>query len=922
MTLKISKVGKTFSIASLATTSLFFSFSSYADNKYVESAESYLSNNEISSAIIELKNAIQSAPDDATPRLILGEIYLQRGNASSAEKELANALKYGANKTKAVPLLARALAFQNKNQQLIELADEIPLNDPQAKAEMLGLRALAEVSLGNVDTAKKLLGNAADNSSSAYMLVAEARIKAEEQHLDDALKLINSAVKLQPKNSDIWVLKGHIEFALKQLDSSTKSYEEAYKLSPDARHYSLFIARSLVFSKHFDKAEPYIKAILKDNPSYPLANELQATILFSEENYTDAKTYAEKALNNGSTDLATTLISAISSYKLKLYEQANRRLKQVIPRLPANHFARRLYVVTLMKLGYINQAIENMDKLDINATENNRFLSQMSVELSKLGRDEEALSLADKAYKSSQNSNNELMLGLVKLADNDESGLKELQSAIAEQPDKKKAEIGIAYYYIKMGKIDSAQEIADKWLKETPDDVDALTLKGQVYQAKKEFSDAEKTLKRAVAQNEKHTQAQISLAQVLISQNKFDEAFAHAIEAKKLAPESKPATQVLFFCANKLNKIGDVANLIDDQLSSNHSNIILKQQKAAVLVLQKKPREAIQYLQSIPDDDKNADVWSLIGDIHYMQKEWLDAQRAYAKWLDLEPTDVRAYIRNININEKSGKLTAGISLAEKAASIFPNDIRFKLMKAELLIKARRLDGAQSTLRNLPEKVKATPYAVRLQGLIYVLNKEYPKAVELQEKTYKQTPSLETARDLASAYELNDQAQKAVSFLNQVIEEYPEKAKALQLLLADIQTRTNPEKAISEYLTIIKREPKNVIALNNLSWIYMNQNQIDKACEYSAKAYNLASDQPAISDTHGYCLLLQGHNEKAKQLLETAYRLTKGNSEIALHYAESLIKSGSKAQAQNILSEVDTLDPKLASLKDKLVGELK
>ncbi len=915
-----TKTIKNLSLASLASTVMFFSSSSYA-NDYLQSAENYLNNNEINSAIIELKNAIQSTPKDAKPRLVLGEIYLQQGNYASAEKELSRALHLGAEKSEVFPFLARTLLNLGRNEEVIELVDETSVTDSQSRTELQALKAIAEINLGNIEDAKSILDSINSEQPTVYPLIAQARIKATEKDINGALDLLNQALKQDPKNSDILVLKGHMEFALQKFEQATESYKQANSISPNALHYNLFIARSLVYAKQFEQANPYIDKILQLAPNQPLANELKATVFYSEENYTDAKEHAEKALNNGSNNIATSLISAVSAYKLKQYEQANRRLKQVITRVPDNHMAKRLYIATLMKLGQVNEAIQNLDTLDVKPEENNRFLSQMSLQLSKLGRDEEALSLAGKAYESNQNSSNELMLGLVKLADNDSTGLKELQSAIAEQPDQRKAEIGVAYYYLKLGKVDEAETVADKWLKQNSEDVDALTLKGKIYQLKKQFDNAENEFTKALKVNPKFLQAGLSLAEVLGSQGKFEEAYTHAYNVKSIAPTNKAATQLLFLTAKRLNKVSDVISLINTQLSDTPSDLTLIHQKAQALALNDKPTEALKLLEQLPNDKKDAETWSLIGDIYYIQKQWYDAERAYAKWLDLAPTDAKAYLRNIHIKEKTNKSGAGISLANQATEVFPNDVRFTLMKAALQVKSKNLASAQDTLDSLPSEVQNSLYALKLQGLLYVVQKDFNKAITIQEKIYGKIPGLATAKDLASLYELNHQGQKAIDFLSKVIDERPVKTRPLKLLLADIQSRLHPEDAIKQYTSIIEKEPKNVIALNNLSWIYISQNDYTKACEYSLKAYEIAGEQPAIADTHGYCLLKSGEIKESMPLLETAHQAVTNNAEIALHYAESLIKNHKPKQAKTILDEVTTEDPKLMDLKNSLESDL-
>src|SRR5258705_2700126 len=62
----------------------------------VASAKEYLAKNDRNAAVIQLKTALQTNPDDAEARFLLGKSLLETGEVASAEKELRKAaeLKY------------------------------------------------------------------------------------------------------------------------------------------------------------------------------------------------------------------------------------------------------------------------------------------------------------------------------------------------------------------------------------------------------------------------------------------------------------------------------------------------------------------------------------------------------------------------------------------------------------------------------------------------------------------------------------------------------------------------------------------------------------------------------------------------------------------------------------------------------------
>ena len=75
----------------------------------VKSAKDYLAKGDPNAAVIQLRNALQKAPDSAEARYLLGTALTDRGDAAGAVKELRRALQLGYPTEQVLPTLARAL---------------------------------------------------------------------------------------------------------------------------------------------------------------------------------------------------------------------------------------------------------------------------------------------------------------------------------------------------------------------------------------------------------------------------------------------------------------------------------------------------------------------------------------------------------------------------------------------------------------------------------------------------------------------------------------------------------------------------------------------------------------------------------------------------------------------------------------------
>ena len=110
--------------------------------------------NDNNAAIIQLKNALQAAPDSAEARFLLAKSLFENGEPGAAETEIRKAidLKYSADET--YPLLARALLQQGQYEKVITALADRKFTTPLAQADALTSLGLARLALGQNQEAR------------------------------------------------------------------------------------------------------------------------------------------------------------------------------------------------------------------------------------------------------------------------------------------------------------------------------------------------------------------------------------------------------------------------------------------------------------------------------------------------------------------------------------------------------------------------------------------------------------------------------------------------------------------------------------------------------------------------------------------------------------------------------------------------
>ncbi|KDM90740.1 XrtA/PEP-CTERM system TPR-repeat protein PrsT [Photobacterium galatheae] len=889
--------------------------------EYMAKANTYLSQNEVNAAVIELKNAIQQHPDASQARLMLGKVYLQQGDFPSAEKELFKALRASQDKNEVEPLLARAYLGQRKSTEIADLAKRPRSHHPEALADIYAMASLAMLMDNDPENAQDAFQQAQNTGQTTlYVRLAKASLDATHEHAEVALKQVETIVQAYPDSSEAWLLKGHLETSLNQDQAAANSYRKAVQHAPKALQYTLYLAQALVKTQQLNEAEKYVDTLLTAYSGHALTNDLKATILYARGEQDEAKVHADLAIRNGSRNVTTYLISGVVAYHQGNYELASERLEKIIPVMTENNMVKRLYAASQLKLGNIDGAMQTMRGFDATDQADSQFISNMSLEFAKIGRKDFALSLAEQATED-PSADNQLRLGLLQLASNDANGIETLQEILSSDPDMPEANLGLAYYYLRQGNYEQLHGVVNEWLARDPEDNAANMLKALVLLVENKPVEAKAIYSKVLSKNPDNIQAKLGLAQIAAVDGDSEKAFAYAREVYKSKPGHSLTTRTLYRYAQMSDNLQQAFDMVAAQVKAHPNNTALKLDLARGYILQRQPEKAIAYIKTLTPQQQTAQSWRLLGDIYFYQKDYRETEAAYAKWLEMDVLNQQAYIRNIQLKEMNNKMKDALSIAEKAELQFSQTPLFSLMKAGLQLKLGDLNASQKTLNKMPDETKQQQYFMQIQAMIYLQHQQYQEAITWQLKRYEAYPGIQSANDVAGAYVMSHQPEKAISFIEAVLKEHGDKAVPLRLTLAQLQLKHQPDKAMIQYRTLLEKDPNNVLALNNLAWLYMSKEDYKQACDNASKAIELAKEHPQIQDTYGYCLLKSGETANSLPMLEKAYKQVQNNAEVALHYAESLLANKKAGNARDVLNGVTTTDPELLQLKRQLEAQI-
>jgi len=129
----------------------------------------------------------------------------------------------------------------------------------------------------------------------------------------------------------------------------------------------------------------------------------------------------------------------------------------------------------------------------------------------------------------------------------------------------------------------------------------------------------------------------------------------------------------------------------------------------------------------------------------------------------------------------------------------------------------------------------------------------------------------------------------------------------------LMARQDYEGADAQYLGILKVEPNNLVALNNLAFnLADHAGRAQDALPYAQRAYTIGGQATSVADTLGWVYHLLGDKEQAIKLLGPAANASDAGPEILLHAARAFQAAGRPEPARAYLDRALSAKPDLAS----------
>jgi putative PEP-CTERM system TPR-repeat lipoprotein len=878
-------------------------------------AKQYQQKGDLKAALIQLKNAVEKSPENGDARVQLAALELRMGDAVSAEKEARKARSLGIAAGTALPLQGKAMAQQGRYKEMLE---EITPELAARSAPLLSLRGDALLATGKADEAKQAYDQALGlNPNSGDALLGLARHAMGSNDREAAQRYAADAAAKDANNPEVWMFRGALLRFLGKPDEALGAYDKALALDPQHRSAHVEKAYIEISRGKFAEAKTEIDAAEKAAPGSLLVTYTRALSDYSQGKFAAAQDSVQKVLKSAPDHLPSILLAGASEMNLGATQQAEQHLRKYLESVPNDVYARKLLAQTLLKSAQPADAAAALAPVLKESTDDPQLLALAGESYMQV-RDfdkasaylEKAAALAPKAAAVRTS------LGLSRLGQgNSEKGLSELELATTLDPKSAQATMVLVQTEMNLKHYDKALAAVQSLEKQQPDDPQVHNVKGVVYLMKGDTANARAAFEKAVALQPTYFPAVTNLSRLDLQDKKPELAkqrFEKVLEKDKNNYGAMAALGELAL----MQKHTDEATSWFEKGSSANPDAVVPAVKLGIHYLRiNQPQKALnlarKYLSTNPT---NADLLELQGQAQVASKDPSAALETYSKLVNVLPKSAPAQLRLAGVHTMLKNDAAAADDIKRAVELQPDFIPARLAQIELSMRARRPDDALAQARQIQKLNDKLPVGYAAEGDVLLAQNKPAQALPAYEKAFTLSKSPEMLVKILQVMSSSGKAKEAQARGAQWLKEHPNDA-LVSMFLADRSLASKDLKpAISLLENVLKQNPNNPVALNNLAWAYQ-QEKDPRALGTAEQAFKVAGDNPGVMDTLGWMLVEQGNTARGLPLLQKASGLAPDAPEIRYHLAVSLNKSGDKAGARKELDKLLAQNKPFAQIEE-------
>jgi putative PEP-CTERM system TPR-repeat lipoprotein len=839
-------------------------------------------------AVVALKDAIALSQDDAATRFQLARVYLDLGDAPSAEKEVRLAMAHDLPLAATRPVLMRALLLQGQFQKAIDASGT------SLEADVVKLRGDGMLGLGQHGAAVAQYQSVLEtNPRYAPALVGLGRAASVTGDLPAARRFADRALIAAPNDIESLLFDGDLMRAQGRNAEAQAAYNKVIALQPWHRSAHVEKAYMEIAQGHFAIAQHDLDTARAITPGSVLVTYTQALLDLSQGKNNEARDSILKVLRVAPEHMPSLLLAGAVSLNLGALHQAENYLRHYLEANPNHLQARKMLASTLLRSGHSPDA-----------------LVVLAPALKKPQQDVQLLALAGETYMQVRDFNNassyfEQASALNPKAANlrtslamSKLGKGEQAQAVADlvlatQLDTQSQQAGLTLVRTELGlqHIDQAWDALLQLEKVQPANAAVQDLKGIVLMAKNQVVPARAAFHKAMRIDPAYFAACANLAQLELDAQRPAQARA---ELMAFLARNKPgidAMTALATLSNSENKTADATAWLEQAHAVNPAAIGPAVNLIAQYLLARQTDKALALARQLqvthPD---NPDLLDLLGKSQLSNGDMPGALATYSTLAAALPRSAQVHMQIAALQLLLKNPAAAEGTLKTALAIQPDFPAAQLALAELYARKGWSDLALIEAGRLQRKHPQASAGYQLEADLQMGQNKPALALPLFEKALAITPSSELVIKTANAQRSTGKRADAARRIDAWLVKRPDDVRVRRYKADTLMTDGQPKQAALEIEATLVQDPSNAAALNNLALAYQQLHD-PRAQKTAEAALQLAPENPVILDTLGWILVDGGDAARGVAHLRKASTRAPAAPDIRYHLAAGLKKTG-------------------------------
>jgi Flp pilus assembly protein TadD len=275
------------------------------------------------------------------------------------------------------------------------------------------------------------------------------------------------------------------------------------------------------------------------------------------------------------------------------------------------------------------------------------------------------------------------------------------------------------------------------------------------------------------------------------------------------------------------------------------------------------------------------------------------------------PTNAAPQVLLGNALSATGDRAGALRAMETAVKLSPNDVDVKMAQVSMLMAQGNMDAAVASARAFRTANPGTEGDILLADTLDRA-KLRDEAVSVLNKSQSDKPSRAVLLRLTRlAAQANDH-KRVDDLISNWLSSNPTDNVVRTEYATLLMQQNDSARAIAQYQTVLKQDPNNVVALNNLGWLLQTSDP-KRAISLLTQAQKLSPNSADVADTLGWVKLQQKDTAGGLALLNRAHTLQPRDAEITYHLVVAMDANAQREPARQLLK---TLLVSGGAFKDK------